>query len=466
MFRLKTRLLVLLVDIIVINVAFFGVFWFRFQSGIMNQAIPVGTVFFIKAGIIITLLWLLLFLVAGLYKDWYAESRFDEVVLIIKTVTVGVFILFFITIDPTRPINLNRVTLFIFWFSLVGLVSLGRMIIRSTQRYLLIQGVGQRPSLVVGFNETGKKMVKDIEEYPALGYRVVGFVDRDDKQIGQEHLGVPVLGTYQQLSGLIGQHSIQELLITVRPSSHEEILEILSFCQGIQINYNIVPDLYEILSGHVKTNAIYGFPLMKMLPDFMPAWERNAKRLLDLLVSIIFLVGFAPVWVLVGILIKLDSQGPVFFSQTRVGKNRKLFTIYKFRSMVQDAEKHTGPVWAADADPRITRIGRILRKTRIDEIPQLINVLRGDMSLVGPRPERPYFVEQLEREIPIYVTRFNVKPGISGLAQTKHRYDASLDDVREKMKFDLYYIENMSLTLDLKILLRTIYVVLTARGAR
>jgi exopolysaccharide biosynthesis polyprenyl glycosylphosphotransferase len=196
----------------------------------------------------------------------------------------------------------------------------------------------------------------------------------------------------------------------------------------------------------------------------MVRWQWGVKRLVDIVVSCIVLVPLAPVWSLVGILIKLDSPGPVFFKQDRVGKNGRTFRVYKFRSMIADAERETGPVWATPDDKRVTRIGRFIRRFRIDEVPQFLNVLKGEMSLVGPRPERPYFVQQLEQEVVFYRRRLLVRPGITGWAQVKHRYDTSLDDVRKKITYDLYYLENMSLTLDLKIMLRTVFVALSGRG--
>ncbi|HMD14286.1 MAG TPA: exopolysaccharide biosynthesis polyprenyl glycosylphosphotransferase, partial [Bacteroidota bacterium] len=185
---------------------------------------------------------------------------------------------------------------------------------------------------------------------------------------------------------------------------------------------------------------------------------------IDILVSFITLSIGLPIWILITIAIKLDSRGPVFYLQERVGKDEKLFRIVKFRSMYQDAESESGPVWANRKDPRTTRVGKVLRKLRFDEIPQLINVLDGDMSLVGPRPERPFFVEQLSKEIPLYKRRLKVRPGITGWAQVKHKYDESIDDVRRKVQYDLSYIENMSLRMDLKILLNTISVVLLGKG--
>ena len=230
------------------------------------------------------------------------------------------------------------------------------------------------------------------------------------------------------------------------------------------VSMKIIPDLYDIISGQARTNEIYGFPLIEIMPEIMQPWERTIKRAIDIVVSSLILFLGLPVWLLVALAIKLDSHGPIFYTQERMGKDGKRFKIAKFRSMNHDAEAESGPTWAGKQDPRVTRVGKYLRKARLDEIPQLINVLDGDMSLVGPRPERPYFVEQLSREIPLYMRRLKVRPGITGWAQVKHKYDESVDDVRKKVQYDLFYIENMSLRMDLKILFRTISVVLLGKG--
>jgi len=199
-------------------------------------------------------------------------------------------------------------------------------------------------------------------------------------------------------------------------------------------------------------------------PEIMKPWEESLKRALDVLVAFLVLVLGLPFWILVAALIKLDSPGPVLYRQERLGKNGNSFRIFKFRSMATDAEKKSGPVWAAKKDPRVTRVGRIIRKLHVDEVPQFINVLLGDMSLVGPRPERSFFVEKLAAELPLYKRRLRVRPGITGWAQVKHKYDESIEDVKVKLKYDLFYIENMSWRMDLKILFNTFYVMLMGKG--
>ena len=200
------------------------------------------------------------------------------------------------------------------------------------------------------------------------------------------------------------------------------------------------------------------------MPELMPEWEKKLKRISDITISLLILIVTLPLDILVSILIKFDSPGPVLFKQDRIGMNNKIFKIYKFRSMFKDAEKHTGPVWSRKDDPRVTRVGRILRKLRIDEIPQFYNVLKGEMSLVGPRPERPYFVDMLAEQLPYYRRRLKVRPGITGWAQVKHKYDESIEDVKVKLRYDLFYIENMSFRMDIKILARTILVVIFGKG--
>jgi exopolysaccharide biosynthesis polyprenyl glycosylphosphotransferase len=205
-------------------------------------------------------------------------------------------------------------------------------------------------------------------------------------------------------------------------------------------------------------------PLIDLVPQLMPEWERKLKRLLDIMISFIILIVSLPLSLMVAIAIKIDSPGTIFFIQQRCGLNDSVFRMIKFRSMFKDAEKHSGPVWSQKDDPRVTRVGKILRKLRLDEIPQMYNVLKGEMSLVGPRPERPFFVEKFAKEIPYYKRRLKVRPGITGWAQVKHKYDESIEDVKAKLRFDLFYIENMSINMDFKILFRTIFVVVFGKG--
>jgi exopolysaccharide biosynthesis polyprenyl glycosylphosphotransferase len=250
----------------------------------------------------------------------------------------------------------------------------------------------------------------------------------------------------------------------MKDPKHEQILDIANKCAENQIIVKIVPDLYDVLTGMVKTMPQYSMPLIEISTQLLRPWEAFLKRLMDIVVSIITLVVGLPLWILVAILIKLDSKGPIFYKQERVGKNGKIFTCYKFRSMVVDAEK-SGPQITILNDPRVTRVGYFLRKTHIDEVPQFWNVLKGEMSIVGPRPERPVFIEQFSKIQPLFKRRLVVRPGLTGWNQVNSpNFDASIETINNRLKEDFYYIENMSLKLDLEIILRTIYLVIRGRG--
>jgi exopolysaccharide biosynthesis polyprenyl glycosylphosphotransferase len=418
----------------------------------------------------ISVAWVILFLFYGLYRSTQSLSRFDEVLDVVKVVTLGTGLVFVATFDPVRPFGLSRALMVSYWASMVVLVAGGRVLVRSFERQLLVRGIGRRHTVVVGVDARGTRLLAHLRSSPALGYQVVGFVRARQDEGRTEVDGLAVLGGVSDLARIIAEHHVEVVLIALQSNSHEEVLEIVNAAEGQPVSFSITPDLYDIVTGHVRTQQIYGVPLMELRPGLMPAWEQTVKRGVDLAVAVVVLGGLAPLWLLIAVLIKLTSPGPVLFRQERVGRGGKPFMMYKFRSMRSDAEARTGPVWVSGADPRVTPVGRVLRALHLDEVPQCLNFLNGDMSLVGPRPERPFFVERFRQQIPFYMRRFNVKPGLLGWAQSKHQFDLNSDDLvaiaRERLEYDLYYIENMSLRLDLKIMLQTVWFVLAGRSTR
>ncbi|HEY6626842.1 MAG TPA: sugar transferase, partial [Ignavibacteriaceae bacterium] len=417
--------------------------------------------------IVMYIYWLIIFTFFGMYRTWFAASRFDEISTLFKTTFVGIFILFlliFISDFLDGVESSNRILIFIYWILLFVFVSIGRLFIRSFQRRLLIKGIGRRNALIVGFNSKAHEVHDQILEHPALGLDVEAYVAVNSENVGKNYKNVRVRGSLDELLDIVYKTHAAEVIIALEKEDHDLLVDIISKLENKGIGLKIVPDLYEILSGQARTSQLYGIPLIDIMPELMPEWEKKLKRISDVVISLIILVLTLPLNIFVALAIRLDSKGPVLFKQERIGMNNKNFTIYKFRSMYLDAEKITGPVWSTKDDPRVTRVGKIMRKLRIDEIPQFFNVLKGEMSLVGPRPERSYFVEQLSLQIPYYKRRLKVRPGITGWAQVKHKYDESIEDVKVKLRYDLFYIENMSLRMDIKILARTILVVLFGKG--
>lgn len=411
--------------------------------------------------------WLIIFTFVGMYRTWFAASRFDELSTLFKASFVGVFILFFlIFLDDYRHgvDSPTRILIFIYWVFFLVLVGVGRLFIRSFQRNLLIKGIGRRNTIVVGFNPKAHEVHAEILKHPALGLDIVGYIAVRNENVGKSFKDTKVLANVDDIQNVIDEQHIKEVIIVLEKEDHDVLVEIISRCDSKNVGMKIVPDLYEILSGQARTMQIYGMPLIDIMPQLMPEWEKRLKRVMDIFVSFVILIVTSPICMFTAVAIKIESPGPVLFTQERCGLNGRVFKIYKFRSMKKDAEKLTGPVWSQKGDPRITEIGRFIRKVRIDEIPQMFNVLKGEMSMVGPRPERPFFVEKLSEEIPYYKRRLKVRPGITGWAQVKHKYDESVEDVKIKLRYDLFYIENMSLRMDFKIIFRTIFVVLFGKG--
>ncbi len=459
------KIFVIVTDFITINLAWIVYYYYRVESGAF---VMLSRPEFLLPMLVIYLYWLLLFASIGMYRPWFASSRFDELSKLFKTTFIGVFILFaLIFFDDAGAKHQHhslRYLILIYWGILFVFVGSGRLFIRSLQRYLLIKGIGRRNTLLIGFNERSKEVVDRLLKFKQLGLDPVGFIAVNKSNLGKKYKGIPVIGTIDEIPKIVKERNIKETIVALLENDEETIMNIIAKFDSLGVSIKIVPDLYQIVTGQVRKSSVYEVPLMEINPQLMTEWERKLKRLMDIVVSLIILILSLPISIITAILIKLESPGPVIFKQERVGLNGRIFNIYKFRSMINDAEKKTGPVWAGKNDPRITKVGKFIRKVRIDEIPQMVNVLKGEMSLVGPRPERPYFVEKFAKEIPFYKRRLLVKPGITGWAQVKHKYDESIEDVKTKLKYDLFYIENMSIRMDLKILFRTVFTVLLGKG--
>lgn len=456
----RERILILLTDFVSINLAWILYFFLKVESGIFN--ILSSPDFFIPM-LVIYVYWLILFTFVGMYRTWFAQSRLQEIATLFKATFVGIFILFSVILFDDYINNINSTTrflIFLYWIQLYFLAAAGRLIIRGVQRRLLINGIGRRNALIIGCGPKAISLAASINNARALGIDVVGYIKESDDVFCETE---PV-GDIHNIASVVKDNNIKQIIFALDKKNEDILFEVIDKCEGLNVNYKIMPDLYDIISGQARTSQIYGFPLIDIMPELMPDWEKALKRVLDIVVSVMIIIFTLPMTIITAIAIKLESKGPVFYRQERVGLRGRPIKIYKFRSMVNDAEKKSGPVWASQNDPRITKVGAFIRKVRIDEIPQMINVLSGEMSLVGPRPERAYFVEKLSQEIPLYKRRLSVRPGVTGWAQVKHKYDESVEDVKTKLRYDLYYIENMSLRMDINILIRTVFVVLFGKG--
>jgi len=326
----------------------------------------------------------------------------------------------------------------------------------TDQDYILSNRPASKNTLIVGWNVEAANLYDRILSAPALGYNISGFI-KPTGEIGKSHYkNVPVLGDLSALKQVIINHKIQEVLIVLSESERRYLEEVQSVCTQHAVPYRVISDAYDESHSHIVRQVIREV----WSPD-----DFGLRRIVDIVGSIILLILLFPLFVVVSIAIKLESKGPIFYTQQRYGKDQRLFSVFKFRSMVQDAEKKSGPVWASKQDPRITKVGLFMRKTRIDELPQLMNVLAGDMSFIGPRPERPFFADTLKKQIPLYMNRLRAKPGITGLAQVTVGYDETLDDVKEKVLRDIEYIEQKNtLKMNLFVIWKTIKVVLTGGG--
>lgn len=446
----------LTLDLVLIYSILRFAFWFRFKSSYFDRGIPLAShEYYLDAFNFVTLLVVFLMRSYGLYRGGKVLAFSNEASRVFRAVIVATLIVaastFFI-----RSFSYSRTFIVIAGLALAVGVSLGRYLLG-----LLVMGVdkvrgSRRNVLIIGCDDNAKRLVKFYRKNPRLSTRVIGFLD-DKRPVGEIVDRVPVLGSFENVGQFIREHRQIHEIVLARPGvSNEEVLRLVYECEKEMIAFRWIADIFGLIASKMNVSYDGGVQVLSFTDSPLADWENQfLKRSFDIFFSLLALIILSPIFLIVTLLIKKDSKGPVFYAQERIGEDGQHFMLYKFRTMKVGAETQTGPVWAVKDDPRRTKLGSFLRENNLDELPQFWNTLRGDMSLVGPRPERPFFVSQFKEDIPRYMARHSIKSGITGWAQVNGlRGNTS---ITERTKFDLYYIENWSLWLDFKIILLTVF---------
>lgn len=445
----------ILVDAVMIVASFVVAYYFRFLGGLPTDlgVPPLSDYWHALLGIIPIYLWL--FREAGLYQTSRHMRRIEEIFLVIKVVTYAVVLLMALTFFY-RQFSYSRLYLVFIWIFSCAFISVGR--------YALIQwGYWRREQkkdtievLLIGLNDNTHALIEWAKNNPHYGQRPIGILTSDVREIGGQVEGIPVLGLTEHWESFIKKFQPDQVILLDDSFSREKVTDLVATCEDEFIDFKMGADIHGLIASNVGVEYVSHIPLLgfRSLPLDDP-WNRFLKRIFDFVVGGIMALAFLPIGLLVMLLIKLEGKGPVFYFQERVGRDGNVFRLFKFRTMKVDAERESGPVWARPGDDRRTRCGEFLRRWNLDEFPQLLNVLSGDMSLVGPRPERPHFVEKFRENVPRYMARHKVKSGLTGWAQVHGlRGDTSIE---ERIKYDLYYMENWSLLLDVEILVMTLF---------
>ncbi|MCD6291414.1 MAG: undecaprenyl-phosphate glucose phosphotransferase [Anaerolineae bacterium] len=470
-FRRWVGWLLVISDAILINVAFAIAYWIRYDRQWFRAVDPAFNTSYrayLPFVVVLTILLLIAFHLEGVYSLRRGATWFDEVYAIINGTTTGIIIMVVVTFFY-RPLFYSRL-IFLYAAVLIPTVLAASRALRSIIiSRLRRRGIGVDRVLIVGAGETGRAVLRNLVAQPEYGYHVLGFLD-DNPEKGQRDIGpFKALGAIDNLSRILRQNLVDEVIVALPWEYHERITQVITEASRVGVRVRVVPDLLQLSLNRLHVDQVAGIPLLSVREMTITGWNRVFKRFMDITIAGVGLILLSPLLLCIALAIRLDSPGPVLFRQTRVGRKGKLFTIYKFRSMVANAEQMRpqldplneadGPLFKIKGDPRRTRVGRFLRRTSLDELPQLYNVLRGEMSLVGPRPALPEEVAQYQEW---HRKRLEVSPGITGLWQVSGRSNLSFD---EMVLLDIYYVENWSPFLDLRILLKTIPLVLLGEGA-
>lgn len=470
-YRRLVSLIMALTDVVLINLAFAAAYWVRYDLQWFRAVDPANYAPFrayIPFALVLTVLLMIAYKLGGVYDQPRSASWLDEVYALFGGTTTGILIIMAITFW-FQPLVYSRMMFIWAAGMIVFLLSLSRLIKRWVWESQMRRGLGVDRVLIVGAGEVGRKLMRNIVAQPELGYQVIGFVD-DDPEKNRTDIGrFKALGGIDNLPHVVQEEAIDEVIITLPWMYHRKILGIMRQCEREQVRARIVPDLFQLALSRVDIEDLGGIPIIGVKAIRITGWNLAFKRASDIVLSLAGSILLSPLMLLISVAIKLESPGPILFKQVRVGKGGRRFVCYKFRSMRQGAEEErpqlvdldetVGPTFKIRHDPRCTRLGRFLRRTSLDELPQFYNVLRGEMSLVGPRPAIPLEVEQYQEW---HRRRLKVWPGMTGLWQVSGRSQLTFD---EMCLLDIYYLENWSPLLDFKIALKTIPTVLAGKGA-